>query len=1553
MIETPFSIEEEQRLIELQNCNLLDTAEEPEFDFISKLAAEKCNAKFAAVSLIDKDRQWSKAYYGLPVREAPRDVSFCSYAIKHPHQTMVVENASNDSRFKENPLVLNAPHIQFYVGVPLITENGMAIGTLCVLNDAPKKITAEELEFLQQLAKQTMALINLRRSTIALKQTTEHTTRVFQQLPGAAFRSSAESPRNWKYASSKISELTGYTGNELFSNPLLSIDHLILVEDRRKVRQQVQQNINSGTDWEIQYRIRHKNGNTRWILERAGLTKDGSSQNFIDGLLIDIEEQRSLEDLLFHAGEKTKQNEQLYRSVFSVLSEGLVVQDMTDRIIACNDAATEILGLTYEQLIGRDSYDSRWRVTNFDGSALHPEQHPSMVTLRTGRSVTDFLMRVYSGQQVYKTISVNARPILDDNGNLTGSVTSFSDITEKINSKKALEASEQKYTELFERMPNGYYRTTHKGQLLDANIAFVKMLGYDSLQELQNIDIPATLYLTSNEREDIRLNSEFNQDMETYRLRKKDGTIIWVEDHARYTSNEFGEVLFHEGICRDVTDKVRREQLNQLNLQLKSRPDNTLELPAFFDNVLLKLLQLTESEFGFIGEVKQENKENPFLKLYAVSNIAWNEESRAFHANNAPKGFEFTNLETLFGYSLKSKNLVISNAPKHDSRGAGLPQDHPELKAFIGIPIKNNNDEMVGLIGMANKVGGYATKDIEFLTPFIDSLAIVIEHAKSERKRVEAEVELQIKFEQLTATLETTPSVAIQWFDESGKVLYWNHSSEILYGYSKEEAVGKNLCELIINEEENIEFLHTLQIVKTTQSPFGPYEATAKRKDGTLCWVWATVFAIPLSNGKVGYVCMDIDISDRKRAEEILREQMIYNESLIAAIPDLLFVVNKTGNLIEWKAGNTNDLFVEPEKFINRNIYEFLPSELANEIMAGISQALESGKNVNLEYNVPLHETTTYFDAVISKFGNDKVIFLARNITDRKEAQLALQQSKFKALMASISTDFIKVGYEQKNSVIQDALAKCAQFFEADQCVLFENSEDNTFFLPTYKWSLDNTSDKMYHPIPAERISRILGGTILNAVINLPSIDSIPEAAVDRRNDWMKHNIKSTLSVTFKTSENYSGMLTLICTKDVHFWTKDEEESLRLITNIFTDALSRFRLEETLVEAKTKAEQANKIKTEFLANMSHEIRTPMNAILGFAELLKGKTTENKYENYLEGILTGGNALMSLIDDILDLSKIEAGALKISESAVDLDQLLKDQYNIFSPKAKEKGLFLNYFIEPDIPSTLFLDEIRFKQILFNLIGNAIKFTHSGYVAVAIELLPSSADNTVDIKLSVRDTGIGIPENQFSAIFEPFRQMDGQSARTYGGTGLGLSITKRLASIMGGELMVESKPGEGSVFTVLLKKIKPAVKNYRTPAVKLLPNPCFENQTILVVEDVESNRIVLRGLLEPYNLNIVETENGLDALNCIEEIKPDLIFLDLMMPVMDGHETAERIRKHSNLKIAQTPIVILSATAQSETNILELANAFLRKPTSREELLEVLLRYLEEVPKKLTI
>jgi signal transduction histidine kinase/DNA-binding response OmpR family regulator len=405
-----------------------------------------------------------------------------------------------------------------------------------------------------------------------------------------------------------------------------------------------------------------------------------------------------------------------------------------------------------------------------------------------------------------------------------------------------------------------------------------------------------------------------------------------------------------------------------------------------------------------------------------------------------------------------------------------------------------------------------------------------------------------------------------------------------------------------------------------------------------------------------------------------------------------------------------------------------------------------------------------------------------------------------------------------------------------------------------------------------------------------------------------------------------------------------------------------------LYQAKDAAESANRAKSEFLANMSHEIRTPMNAVIGFSELLSTLITDKKQKSYLDSIQTASKALLTLINDILDLSKIEAGRLEIQYETVNLYSLFNELKQIFAVKIAEQNLEFLVDIDNELPPALLLDEVRLRQVLLNIIGNAIKFTDKGYIKLSAKiqiptfskggtppLLPGwilEPGEIFDLILSVEDTGIGIPENQQALIFESFRQQDGQSTRKYGGTGLGLAITKRLVEMMNGHISVKSTVGRGSVFEITLQNVEVS----STLPVKTQDDPfdlttiLFEKAMILVVDDIESNRRLIKEWLSQVNLDVIEAEDGHKALLFTEESQPDLILMDIRMPVMDGYEATQQLKANPSTLdipvIALTASVTLDEKSQIKTHCFD---GYLSKPVNMRALFNELSRYFKHTKK----
>ncbi|MDQ1270805.1 MAG: Histidine kinase [Thermodesulfobacteriota bacterium] len=392
---------------------------------------------------------------------------------------------------------------------------------------------------------------------------------------------------------------------------------------------------------------------------------------------------------------------------------------------------------------------------------------------------------------------------------------------------------------------------------------------------------------------------------------------------------------------------------------------------------------------------------------------------------------------------------------------------------------------------------------------------------------------------------------------------------------------------------------------------------------------------------------------------------------------------------------------------------------------------------------------------------------------------------------------------------------------------------------------------------------------------------------------------------------------------------------------------------QTRRQKENELERANRVKSEFLANVSHEIRTPLNAILGFSELLETMITEKQQLSYLSAINTAGKNLAGLINDILDLSKMEAGKLKINRKPVLLKSLFNEIYRLFKIKLKTKNL--NFLIElpQNDTSALGLDEMRLRQVIINLVGNALKFTEFGTISLKAQIRtnPQNEENCVDLIIQVADTGIGICETQQDKIFEAFEQASAGTSRKFGGTGLGLAICKQLIELMGGNLSVSSKPEQGSLFTIFM----PGVKRYHTH--NLAPAQAnkstwasmkFAKDRILIVDDQWEIRFMLREVLEKINLEVIEAANGVQALEHAKAQKPALIFIDLKMPEINGMETAARLKADHD--IAHIPICLMTAgmTPWSEDELESRGFACtIAKPIAIDSLMAVLTRFINPV------
>ena len=741
-METNESLLEMLRLAELKSYNLLDTPPQQIFDDITLIASQICNLPIALISLVDEKRQWFKSKVGLDADETPREYAFCAHAIQKPDELFIVPDAEADDRFRDNPLVTGYPHVRFYAGAPLVTNNGFAIGTLCVIDSIPRELSELQLKALEALRRNVITAFELRKSLLEIKDK-ENALKESLARQNAIFNNAADA--------------------------IININCHGIIDSLNPKAEEF-------------FRI--------------------SSQEAIG---------KNISEFMPDP-HKTNHNEYL--------------DNFTNGI-------KNIIGISRDVTCRRS-----------DGSLFEAEL-----------SVGEF----------------------EVNGNrmFTGIIR---DITERKEFEKILIYREEKYRKFFELSPEVIVLFDEKGFILDLNDRCFDFTGYTK-QELVSLNLSQVPFFDKKSKETIlynfsnRLSNKSIPPYETEYIHKN-GEIRIGLISAALIKNENENNLQIFAMISDITVRKNNENLiKQSNDMIKAinslmglYVSESLKEGELFDILLVKLLEISGSEYGFISKVLYDKNGNPFIKTYSITNISWDEESRAYYEKNYKMGLEFKNLETLFGYALKTKQVVISNYPHIDPRRGGLPDKHPPLESFLGVPIIWGKN-MIGMYGLANKKGGYHQKDVDYLEPFASTIGYIIMGLEEKEKRKRAEDALKIY--QRAIDSSSNGIVIVDAKDTHLPVIYVNKGFEKITGYKSYDVIGKN-CNILqgtdIDQPGITEIRKALKNNKHVTTVLRNY-----KNDGTLFWNELTISPIFDENNDIThFVGLQNDITERKTSQEKL-----------------------------------------------------------------------------------------------------------------------------------------------------------------------------------------------------------------------------------------------------------------------------------------------------------------------------------------------------------------------------------------------------------------------------------------------------------------------------------------------------------------------------------------------------------------------------------------------------------------------------------------------------------------------------------------------------------
>ena len=991
-----------------------------------------------------------------------------------------------------------------------------------------------------------------------------------------------------------------------------------------------------------------------------------------------------------------------------------------------------------------------------------------------------------------------------------------------------------------------------------------------------------------------------------------------ISGHPLYGTD--GQFAGYRGTARDITSEVEaKEQAARTTVlldavrQIQSSYIGDSDPKKAYEQMLATLLHVTQSAYGFVGEIRHDEGGKPYLKAHAVTNIAWNEETRRLYAENAAQGLEFRNLDTLFGVAITSGEPVIANDPAADPRRGGRPEGHPPLDCFLGVPLYAGQD-MVGLMGVANRPGGYDAAIVSFLEPLTNACGSVIAAIQADAQQASVEAELRATVGRLNAA-ERHAHLGSWEVDVATDEMIASDEALDIFGQPPRAHVTRKMFLNALLDEDREQVKATVNSILA--SPLTEYsiEYRINHRHRGVRRISAKVAVERAPDGTaVRLRGIAQDVTDLRTVESDLRSSQ----------QRLDLALDGTGvSLWDWHVA-TGEYKFDP-RMLERMGYRSGEVEFSTSAWDALMHA-EDLSAMQVAIDDHLQGRTDLFQAIyrIRAKNGDWRWILSRgrtverdaagapqrmsgthlDITDLKQIELALRRSdqRFRALAESSraipwEADFTTyrityvgpqieavVGVSAKEWVEKDlwperlhpedrerVMREAAEYSRAGvdhnleyrliatdgrivwirDLVSVIKSEDGQTWL--YGAMVDVTEQKQIEEAlresearyqQAERVAGLIHWTIAAGVGHRGQdlrlafsdtaaaffgwpVESLPTSTaafietIVHPEDREKMR-RSFAEILRNRAEDFTqeyriqrkdGSVAVV--SEIGRRLLSDDGKLQSAFGTIQDITERKQTEDALRRAQMEAEIANRAKSQFLANVSHELRTPLNAIIGFSEIMNGELMgplgSPVYREYASDIHESGRHLLAIINDILDLSRVEAGQTALNESMIEIQKLVAACLILVRGKAHAGGLTISVEAPTAVPE-IAGDERLLKQTLLNLLSNAIKFTpKGGAIRIATKTTPAG------IEIAVMDSGIGMSASEVEKVAKPFVQLENWLVRKYEGTGLGLSIAKAFCELHGGRLEIVSAPGKGTTATIHLPASRIAANaNVRIPA-----------------------------------------------------------------------------------------------------------------------------------------